>query len=241
MKAARRRRGGVGEQLLTQLLEAFEGAQAAQLVIDAALVDSLCDEVPDDSAGLLLFARDHVAPRIARRSGARMAASWVERLEALVRKRGAVSGLQSTSQGPLPVASQVGSGVRVRRIGVLLIEPIAVLRAGLARALVQGQCDVTTVADAAGATAYLAQRPELDVLILDPTNVEQANLARTLPILPRPLALVAWSSRTQEELEPLLTGARARLVAVAPRGASDKEVMFIVRQAAPARGRRDEA
>jgi CheY-like chemotaxis protein len=177
--------------MLAMLLASVYGsAEDAQSVIDRALEDGGCSELPVSGPELLAFLRAHLVPILSGDVGARVTMALLDDFIA---------------------KNEVRSGVRdkeapgVRRRAVLLVDPDRVGRPAMARALLRAKCHVMVVDSAPQLEELAATGEPVDVAVVD--VLHPARLALLVGIVESfPEARLVVRSDSGDDTRDLLHG-----------------------------------
>jgi CheY-like chemotaxis protein len=123
---------------------------------------------------------------------------------------------------------------RVARPSVILVDADRFGRASLARALVQAQCDVTVLDDAADVIRALESSEPLDVVITDIDGIEIESMLRALQRIRPNVPVIAWTKNARAVAEHVLMTASITTFDVMPKAARSAEVIELVRRLAAA-------
>lgn len=121
---------------------------------------------------------------------------------------------------------------RVARPSVILVDADRFGRASLARALVQAQCDVTVLDDAAEVIRALESPEPLDVVITDIDGLEIESMLRALRRIRPTVPVIAWTKSARAVAEHVLMTASIATYDVMPKAARSAEVIELVRRLA---------
>ena len=119
---------------------------------------------------------------------------------------------------------------RVARPSVILVDADRFGRASLARALVQAQCDVTVLDDAAEVVRALESSEPLDVVITDIDGLEIESMLRALRRIRPAVPVIAWTKSARAVAEHVMMTASITTYDVMPKAARSAELIELVRR-----------
>ncbi len=114
--------------------------------------------------------------------------------------------------------------LRATRPSVLVIDGDRFKRSALARALVQGRCDVTVLDGGDEALRALTSADPIDVVVLDVDDSGSELLLQTLVTARPDTPVLAWTNAPAAVAEHVARVAGVRACAVVPRGALNAEL-----------------
>lgn len=138
----------------------------------------------------------------------------------------------STAAPNAPQAAEIGSGVRVRRYDVVVLESRAFERSQLARHLLAGECDVVACS---GVDDELRTVARADAIVFDPSDVDLLPLLAHLESMRPSPTVVVRSTLSKAALLERFPHPNFTPAVVVPRSASLRELVWAVRRAVAAR------
>lgn len=181
-----------GAKLRELLSTVLGSASSAGDLISTALSHARRAELPDDPTKLLSFARAHVIEQLAALVGPRLALTVLEELRARLRDVDAA-----------PASTRQAVSAPRAAAGMLLVDPDAFLRAGLARLLVRETWRVEAVARITDAECSL---DAYDVVVVSLRGDLEVKAFARRPGLSALQALVVLTYTPSSELRQTLSG-----------------------------------
>ncbi|MGZ3453772.1 MAG: hypothetical protein ACXVEF_29475 [Polyangiales bacterium] len=246
---------------LARMLDAaFDDPEAAQRCVELALKNASRRTIPESLEELLQFGREHLVPVLAEELGPRIVAMLFEDLtnelgnlrRSEVRFAPTPRAFRRPSTAPritLSPASEVppSSGPSLNTIQspapreslpaaarpvVAIVEGDRWRRAPIARALVQGGCDVLPLDSSAAALDHLPRghAERIDVVVMEIVAEDDRLLLRQLVSRFPSVRVIAWTEAAAEEAGLQLTTAGLVAFAHLPRAAAPAQVAEAARR-----------
>jgi hypothetical protein len=160
------------QQKLVSMLEMALGApEAVQSVLSHALVLAGRDDLPVTGAEIVAFVRGHLLTPLSDALGPRLTMALVDDLAAQLDPSSSSNEPSiPPSSMPRPVvrrAEMRSSARALARLGVILVDPDRVGRAGLARAMLRARWDVTVVDSLADLKTMRESGDPVDAAVVD--------------------------------------------------------------------------
>ncbi len=239
--------------LLRLLTTALADDGKARRAIHEALVEARESSLPIDSVELLEFVKAYLVPHMQREVGPKLVAAMLEDLEALIEheKAGDSSSRMAISTRMPPPGEQAPPEIEFprdapppdlepmpppKRVEMSESRPVVILldtdrfgRAALARALVQGRCDVQVLDSPAEVVEVLRGNAPVHVLLTEIDGLELdaifAALVETRPELP----VIVRTKSPRSVAEHLLRTAGVANFDVIAKSSKNTEVIELVR------------
>jgi len=237
--------------LTTALIDDDKAQRAIRLALEAA--DELV--LPTDSLELLAFVKAFLIPSVRHDVAPSLVAAMIDDLEAEIENERAQIDHNSSARMaaatripppgvdappeiafPRDVAPSVTPpsprprpALSLARPAVILIDPDRFGRAALARALVQGQCDVRVLDSADEVCEALRSEEPIHVLITEVDGLEVEAMFACLVERRPDLPVVVWTSSPRAVVEHLLHTARVANYDVMAKSSKSAELIELVR------------
>ena len=138
----------------------------------------------------------------------------------------------SIKTAPPPAAPATRRIQRISRPAVILVDADRFGRASLARALVQGQCDVTVLDGSPEVIAALSTHDALDVVVTEVDGFDVDSMLRALVHHRPDVPVLAWTKAARAIAEVVLTSAGVQRYDVMAKSARAGDVVELVRRLA---------
>jgi hypothetical protein len=244
---------------LARMLDAaFDDPEQAQRCVEIALKNASRRTIPEGVEDLLQFGREHLVPVLAEELGPRIVQMLFEDLASElgklrrsdVRFAPAPRAFRRPSTAPrvtlspaseVPVSSRPLNTIQspaprdslpAQRPVVAIVEGDRWRRAPIARALVQGGCDVLPLDSSAAALDHLhrGHAERIDVVILEIATDDDRLLLRELVMRFPSVRAIAWTEASADETGQRLTTAGIVAFAHLPRAAAPAQVAEAARR-----------